>query len=693
MKRSAWIKLIITFTFMLFLSVFTGCETISESPETVAVAFLDCIAAQDFETAYGYLWPYDNDSLEKDEFIAKYEAIFSGLEIESMKVYDPFVTTDSFGTTYTYTCAYATKEYGTYTYDFSMDIKQMEDQFYVNWGQDLIFPFMDFEDKLLIETIKASRGEIFARDGEILAQNTYALAVYMDVTKIKNILTVSETLSPLLDVPENDIIDVFNDTLALNELVGRNNVGVIDSYPLDHFSDEQKAAILSVEGIGFDTETYAPIRYYPYAEYMSHIIGYTGYISEGYLEAHPDEGYTSDSKVGKTGLEARYEDILKGTNGKIVYIADKWGNQKEVLYEDPVQEGKDLVLTIDIGMQMKAYNLLKNNTHRNQNGVAIVMNAETGAVEAMVSYPSFDNNTFSFPVDTDTWNALISDDRKPMYDRCTQGLYPPGSVIKPFTIIPSLEAGVLTPHTAFTGTIVNNQWSPYRSGWNAPPITRAGNSGSPLTLTNALIHSDNIYFAWAALKLGEDGLVSYLKRIGFESEFDFDLDVGMSNITNKGTDIYARMLADLGYGQAQMLISPIQMASLYTAYANGTGNSVRPTLIQAIKQTQGTNYVTIESLTPEIAVHDVFNSSTYSTILPLMKRVITEGTGRRAQTSGVTLAGKTGTAEVGTYTSEISWFSGFWTNGSYDRLVVVALESREGQGNVKFTVAKSLLTP
>ena len=692
MKTTAWIKICAVLLLALFMSAGVACETID--PQTVAEDFLKCIADQDFETAYSYIWPYDNDALDKEAFIAKYEAVFSGLEIESMEVYDTFATTDSFGTTYTYSCSYVTKSYGIYTYDFSMDLKHVDDEVYVNWSQDLIFPFMEYEDKLLIETLKASRGEIFAKNGELVAENAYGLAVYMDVTKIKNILSVCDDLSPILGVTQNDIIEVFNKTLALNEQLGRNNVGVIESYALDRFTDEEKAAILAIDGIGIDTDTFAPIRYYPYKEYMSHILGYMGYITEEYLEAHPDEGYTTDSKVGKTGLEAEYEDILKGTDGKIVYVADRWGNQKEVLYEDPVQEGKDLILTIDIDTQVKAYDLLKNNTYRNQNGIAIMLDAGTGAVEAMCSYPSYDNNIFSFPVDTDTWNSLISDDsNQPMYDRCTVGLYPPGSLIKPFTIVPSLELGVLTPYTVFTGTIVNNQWMPNRSDWNSKPITRAGNSGSPLTLTNALIHSDNIYFAWAALKVGEDNLVSYLKRIGFESEFNFDLDVGMSNITNKGTTIYPRMLADLGYGQAQMLIAPIQIASLYTAYANGTGDSIRPRLVSEIKQTQGTQYVTIETFAPEIAVYDVFKDSTYNTIIPLMKRVITEGTGRRAQTSGVTLAGKTGTAEVGTYTAEISWFAGFWTNGSYDRLVLVALESKEGQGNVKFTVGKALLTP
>jgi len=692
LKKSSMTKKLIMLFLLIILLVFTGCE--STSPAKVAENFLDAISSNDFEKAYSYIWPYDTDSLSEKAFIDKYEAIFSALTIEKVEVYDTFVTTDSFGTTYTYSATYHTSEYGDYSYDFSMELKTLDSTVYVDWNQNLIFPFMNYEDKLFVETLKASRGEIFSSNGELLAQNDFGLAVFMDVSKIKNILRVSGELSSMLKVSQTDIIEVFNNTHAINQDLGKNNVGIIGTYPLDEFSEEEKAFLLSFDGIGIDSETFAPIRHYPYKEYTSHIVGYLGPITPEYLEAHPDSGYNIDSLVGKTGLESKYEDTLRGKNGKIIYISDKWGNRKEVLYEDPAEEGMDLILTIDLALQQRAFDLMSDNVYKEQNGVVIVMDAKTGAVEAMCSYPSFDNNLFSFPISADVWEELISEEaNQPLYDRAAQGLYPPGSLLKPFTIVPSLEQNVLNKYSAFDGTIINNQWLPSRRDWNSPPITRVIATASPLTLENAMIYSDNIYFAWAALKLGADGMIDYLTRIGFESPFEFDVAAKTSNILNEGSDAYPRLLADMGYGQGELLISPIQMASLFSAYANGSGDSIKPTLIKEIKQTQGNKHVLIKTLTPTIEVHDVIDKETYDLMMPLLERVITSGTGRRVYNPDITIAGKTGTAEVGTSkTKEISWFAGFWMDGKYDRLVLVALESKESQGGAKFTIAKDLLS-
>ncbi len=358
-------------------------------------------------------------------------------------------------------------------------------------------------------------------------------------------------------------------------------------------------------------------------------------------------------------------------------------------------QGQDLILSIVVSKQIEAYDLLKANTYAGQNGAAIVLDAATGAVQAMASYPSYDNNIFSFPVDSETWTELNDPDNYyPLYDRATQGLYPPGSLLKPFTIVPALESGKVTPDSVFDGVIVNNQWTPNRRDWNSPPITRASNSGSPLKLENGLIHSDNIYFAWVALRVGVEDMTSFLSRIGFAKTFDFDIPVKTSNIINEGDEIYARLLADMGYGQGELLVTPIQMASLFTAYANGTGDSMKPYLISEIKQTQGNKHVLISTTEPTVAVANLMEASTYDTIFPLLKRVVTEGTARRLQTEGLTLAGKTGTAEVGySKSKEISWVAGFWVDGSYDRLVLVMLESKSGQGSAKFTIAKALLAP
>lgn len=693
LKNISLLKKLILLIIFLILFTFCGCET--SNPSKVAEIFLDAIANKDFELAYSYIWPYDTDSLQKDEFIKKYESIFSALSIEEVEVFDPFVTTDSFGTTYTYSASYHTSEYGTYTYDFSMDLKTLDSVIYVDWDQSLIFPLMEYEDKLFVESIKASRGEIFSSDGELIAKNDYGHAVYMDVTKIKNILSVSKQLSTVLGVSQLEIIDVFNNTHALNKEYARNNVGIINTFSKEHFTEEEKALLLGFEGIGIDSEVYAPIRYYPYKEYFSHVIGYLGHITPEYLEEYPDKGYNIDSLVGKTGLEASYEDTLRGKDGKIIYLSDRWGNRKDVLYEKPAEEGMDLILTISLKKQQETYDLLASNVYKDQKGSVIVMDASTGAVEAICSYPSYDNNIFSFPVIEETWQALNSEEaNQPMYDRSTQGLYPPGSLIKPFTIIPSLEQKVINQYSAFEGTIVNNQWLPNRRDWNSPPITRVIANASPLVLENALIFSDNIYFAWASLKLGPDDMKDYLASIGFEAGFDFDIPVKRSNILNDGSECYPRMLADMGYGQGELLVTPIQMASLFTAYANGTGDSVMPTIIKEVKQTQGNKHVLIDTLTQKIEINDVFNDKTYDIMMPYLEGVITRGTGRRVNMPEVNIAGKTGTAEVGTSkTKEISWFAGFWMDGSYDRLVLVALESKEHQGGIKLTIAKQLLTP
>ncbi|MEX1307456.1 MAG: penicillin-binding transpeptidase domain-containing protein, partial [Eubacteriales bacterium] len=629
--------------FLLVIMAFSFCACETSNPAKTAEDFLDAIAKQDFARAYSYSWPYSSNSLDEEAFVKKYEAIFDGLGIVEMEITDSFVTTDSFGTLYTYTASYITEEYGTFTYDFSMELRSVESVTYVVWEQNLIFPFMDFEDELHVETVPAIRGEIFTEDGDILAKNEFATAIYMDVTQIKNIMSLSESLAEIINVSKDDIIEVFTNTLALNERLGRNNVGVIASYPNDYFTDEEKETLLSFDGIGIDTELYAPIRYYPYGEYMAHIIGYMGAITPEYMDTHPDRGYDLDSRVGKTGLEASYEVELRGKDGLIIYTSDKWGNQKEVLYEEYAIQGQDLILSIVISKQIEAYNLLKENTYSGQNGVAIVMDAKTGAVQAMASYPSYDNNLFSFPIDSETWKELNDPDNdQPLYDRATQGLYPPGSLLKPFTIIPALESGKVTINSAFDGTIVNNQWMPHRSDWNSPPITRVSNTGSPLTLTNALIKSDNIYFAWVALKVGAEGMTEFLSSIGFAQPFDFDIPVRTSNIINEGDELYARLLADMGYGQGELLISPLQMASLYSAYANGTGDSMKPYLVSQIKQTQGTKHVLIQSTEPTVAIANLMEAKTYNTVYPLLRRVVTEGTGRRVSSVVPPVAGKTG---------------------------------------------------
>jgi penicillin-binding protein 3 len=681
--------------FSILLSLLFLCSCTPTSERTVADDFLDDIKAQDFTAAYEHIWPYDNNSLSKQAFIDKYTAIFDALEITEVKISDIYVTEDSFGKFYKYKCSYITNRYGTYSYDFDLKIKTAKDIDYIDWDQSLIFPIMKYEDKLFKKTIHPTRGEIFSSNGTIIAKNDFGLAVYMDVALVKDILKLSRDLSGMLKVDQSDIIDKFNNTLLLNSKTNKNNIIVINTFPKDYFDDEQKEYLLTYPGIGTDNEKYAPIRTYPYKEYLSHIIGYTNPITQEYLDNHPNRGYNTDTYVGSTGLEGAYESKLCGSPGMIIYISDKWGNEKEVLYEEPVNEGQDLYTTIDLAKQIEAYDALKNLLYSHQSGVAIVMDASTGHVQAMSSFPSYDNNIFNFPVSEETWSELNDISSKfPLYDRATKGLYPPGSLIKPFSIVPALESGAVTASSQFSEPISDNKWYPSRRDWNAPPIARVGSgSGWPVALNEAMIYSDNIYFAWAALKTGEENMANYLSAIGFEQKLPFDIPIKKSNIINDTQHWYARLLADTGYGQGQLIVTPLQIASMYTAYANKTGNIMEPILVNKIKQTQGKEYVLLQEKKSKVYTR-ALTDKTYNTVYPMLKRVIESGTGRGINVSSPTIAGKTGTAEIGSSKSnEIAWFAGYWLDGSYSKLVLVMVETRVGSGGVKIQIANKLLAP
>ena len=536
-----------------------------------------------------------------------------------------------------------------------------------------------------VETESSSRGEIFAADGSLLAANAYAQTLYMNTTKVQDIAAAADAAASVSDISRDDIINMFN--TAVTEST---EIVVIDTFYPDTLTDEQKEALLAIEGIGIDDEMYTPIRDYPMGTAVAHIVGYTGYATEDDVAA----GYSASDKLGVTGLEFSYEDQLRGSDGKIVYIRDKWGDNIRTLYEEPMTQGADLRLTIKPLLQQRAYDALSDYLLEGQTGAAIVMDASTGYVEGMVSYPSYDDNLFTFPVSDEQWDYLMSDDaNRPLFSRATQGQYPPGSVIKPFTASVALEEGVITSETEFDGEITDdNKWTPTGEEWPYPAITRVDDSGSPLKLYNGMIHSDNIYFAWTALRLGEETFLERLDGLGMDEAVPFDLPVRDANIINDPTAISRKMLADMGYGQGELLVTPVQIAAMYTAFANGTGDMLQPILVQKTCRTDGLEYVTLEDRDAKLWIGDAISGRSLNMLEPILNDVIEQGTGRKARISGIDIAGKTGTAEIDK-TREISWFVGYWQNGSYDRLVVVMVDGAAEEGSVKFDIAKELLTP
>jgi penicillin-binding protein len=334
-------------------------------------------------------------------------------------------------------------------------------------------------------------------------------------------------------------------------------------------------------------------------------------------------------------------------------------------------------------------------------GTVIIMDPFTGAIEAMCSYPTYDLNLFTRGIGEEDYQKLLDRKNKPLFNRLTQGLYPPGSVFKPFTAAAALQTGAITKDYVFDETIEDDYWIPTKYGrwqWSAIKRTEIKYRETPLNLHNAVLHSDNIYFANAALLTGIDDFTEYVESIGLGEAIPFELSVSRSQLLNKDSEMNLMLLADSGYGQGEVLITPLQMASSFCAFANG-GDIPVPHIVKGIYRTDGTEYITEYETSPVVWKEDVLGGRTIDILESMMKDVVDSdynGTGSKLKVRDCVIAGKTGTAEIGNDKNrEIAWFAGYRTGVERKdaRLVLVMLEVPVGDkySNLKFDIARQLL--
>ena len=234
-------------------------------------------------------------------------------------------------------------------------------------------------------------------------------------------------------------------------------------------------------------------------------------------------------------------------------------------------------LTIDIDLQKRAEEVL-NVLLPDIAAAVVVIDPTTGALETIASNPTYNLNDFVRGISDEDWNALISSSGKPLFNHATTGLYPPGSIFKPFTASLALESGVITKNTEFTQKIENDLWTPSGFGaWTYPAIKRIklNNRPTPLNMRTAMITSDNIYFAYAALKSGQEGFMAFAQSIGLGEAIPFELSTAKSQLKNDATEFNIKYLADSGYGQGEMLFTPLQLAAAFGAFANN-GDIMQP---------------------------------------------------------------------------------------------------------------------
>lgn len=416
-------------------------------------------------------------------------------------------------------------------------------------------------------------------------------------------------------------------------------------------------------------------REYPLGEKLAHLIGYIQTISAEDLEKNKDKGYTSNSVIGKSGLEKYYEDRLKGTAGAEIYIANSNGNKKRTIVKRECKDGENIKLTIDSNLQTKIYE-----DYFSEKSATCVINPKTGEILALVSTPSYNSNDFINGISQEKWNTLTNDANKPFYCRY-QATWAPGSSFKPVIGAIGLTTNKFAADDNFgkSGT----SWQK-DSSWGNFRVTTLATYGGVANLKNALIYSDNIYFAKAALKIGTSTLIEQFKKIGFNTEIPCGLTTTESQYANGGKITSEAQLANTGYGQAEVLVNPIHMAAIYSAFVNN-GSMIKPYLEYK------------ENSSPEYWVSGAFTKEAANTIKDDLIQVIENpgGTGHSAQISGVKLAGKTGTAEIKKSTSdksgtELGWFNAFIADESSQKqmLVVSMIEDVKNRGGSHYVIPK-----
>ena len=329
------------------------------------------------------------------------------------------------------------------------------------------------------------------------------------------------------------------------------------------------------------------------------------------------------------------------------------------------------------------------------------MNPKTGAVDALASYPTFDPNKFVIGFTDEEYQSLNSQQNKPFVDRTIRGLYPPGSTYKTFIAAAALDTGAISENYIFTGNIEDDYWTPTGYGtWIWPSIkrTKVQNRTMPLNMANCMLHSDNIYFANAALKVGETKLIEYLDGLGMDSALPFELTTSRSQLINPNERMSYKLLADTGYGQGQVLITPLQLAVMFSALRNG-GDLPTPRILDSMYKSSGIYSDRVMKTSYSAWIEDAISDSAIAKITPMLEAVVDpakNGTGRSLRVPNCDVAGKTGSAEIGADKSRIiSWFAGYRLNVDEqdERVVVVMLEVPDmtAYSMLKFQIARRLL--
>jgi penicillin-binding protein 2 len=427
-----------------------------------------------------------------------------------------------------------------------------------------------------------------------------------------------------------------------------------------------------------------PIREYLDNGLLSHVFGYVSRISEDELKGRKD--YLMTDYIGKSGLEAFYENVLKGVPGKERVEVDSTGKIIRVYGQESPTLGDNMMLSIDFELQKKLTENLTKQMERAkvQKGTAIAVNPKNGEVLAFVSLPTYDNNLFAKGISEADYAKLSNDSSSPLLNRGTSGEYPSGSIIKPYIASGALEEGNITESST-----VNSTGGIKIGEWEFPDWKPAGHGTT--NVIKAIAESVNTFFyaiggGYQNIKgMGPEIMKKYLDKFGFGKAVEIDINGEAEGSlpdpewkeTVKKEPWYLGDTYHMAIGQGDVLVTPLQMVNALASVANG-GTMYKLHFVKAILDSDGK--VKSEK-SPEVVKKDFISAKTIDIVRRGMRQTVLTGSGRALASLPVSSAGKTGTAQYGPNNSKKhAWFTCFAPYEDPQIAMVVLLEGA-GEGS------------
>ncbi|OGE32915.1 hypothetical protein A3C59_01785 [Candidatus Daviesbacteria bacterium RIFCSPHIGHO2_02_FULL_36_13] len=461
-------------------------------------------------------------------------------------------------------------------------------------------------NRIQIKLIHAPRGVIYDRNGKILASNSPAFRLFNPESKKARLITRDEALE----------LEVKNDPRAIN---------------------------LEVDNV----------RTYPMGEQFAHVLGYVGEISEDQLKTDFKK-YNLGDRVGKSGIEAQYESLLRGIDGGEIIEVDSSGRKLRTLRENVPIAGQNIYLTIDADLQNIIYQQFAKTLPKVGSccGAALAVDPKSGQVLALLSYPSFDPNYFTSKQDDSAILEIFQNPSSPILNRAISGAYPPGSTYKIVSSLAALSSGKINANTAFQDNGIIHLGSFSFSNWY---FTQYGRTEGSVNLLKGLQRSNDIYFYEIARIIGEKELIDWSRKLKLGSKMEIDLpgeemglvpDDGWKR-ENFGEGWYPGDTLHMAIGQGFLLTTPLQVLG-FTSFVANNGVLYKPQLI-------------LSDFKPKILISNITSQERIDLIKDGLELVTKNGgTAWPFFTFPISTAGKTGTAEFGDSRNRThAWYTGY----------------------------------